>query len=272
MFIKYFIPMQTVNLNFDVMLLYIFAMGFVWNFVANYSKWHDLIRQIFNYNIKIVQILVWFASEFTLNLMNFYILRNLHREHMQSYIFQIKPPPVHVYHFVSPSPNILSNSSTVIFLKVLHENMVSLSENQKFFQFNQVNITIISILMNSGYTQHNWLQILVSDWLISKNLFLWNCLAKWTEIWYEAPMEGSGSFLKTEWKVSDTVSTHWGSSDGNNSRCLWQLKINSYIIIYNWFIIQLSLMYSYTTVQSYFKTMSCIGLFLHNRFFKTDKW
>ena len=95
---------------------------------------------------------------------------------MQSYIFQIKPPPVHVYHFVSPSPNILSNSSTVIFLKVLHENMVSLSENQKFLQFNQVNITIISILMNSGYTQHIWLQIFLNEFE-NKNLLE----AQWVE-------------------------------------------------------------------------------------------
>ena len=33
---------------------------------------------------------------------------------------------------------------------------------------------------------------------------LWNCLAKWTETWWEAPMEGSVlSFLKAEWQVSD---------------------------------------------------------------------
>ena len=53
---------------------------------------------------------------------------------------------------------------------------------------------------------------LVSGWLVSKNL-LWNCLAKWTETWWEAPtfcMEGSVlSFLKAEWKVSDTGSAHW---------------------------------------------------------------
>ena len=49
--------------------------------------------------------------------------------------------------------------------------------------------------------------ILVSDWSISKNLLLWNCLAKWTEIWWEASMEGSVlSFFKAEWKVSDTGS------------------------------------------------------------------
>jgi hypothetical protein len=33
-----------------------------------------------------------------------------------------------------------------------------------------------------------------------------------TETWWEAPMEGSVlSFLKAEWKVSDTGSAHWAS-------------------------------------------------------------
>jgi hypothetical protein len=55
--------------------------------------------------------------------------------------------------------------------------------------------------------------ILVSDWSISKNLLFWNCLAKWTETWWEAPMEVSLlSFLKAEWKVSNTGSAHWASS------------------------------------------------------------
>ena len=41
----------------------------------------------------------------------------------------------------------------------------------------------------------------------------WNCLAKWTATWWEAPMEGSVlSFLKAEWKVSVTGSVHWASS------------------------------------------------------------
>ena len=51
-------------------------------------------------------------------------------------------------------------------------------------------------------------------WLVdfSKTL-LWNCLAKWTEIWWGAPMEGSLlSFLKAEWKVSDTGSALRASS------------------------------------------------------------
>ena len=30
--------------------------------------------------------------------------------------------------------------------------------------------------------------ILVSDWSISNNLLLWNCLAKWAELWWEAPI------------------------------------------------------------------------------------
>jgi hypothetical protein len=35
----------------------------------------------------------------------------------------------------------------------------------------------------------------------------------WIEIWWKAPMEGSVlSFLKAEWKVSDTDSAHWASS------------------------------------------------------------
>ena len=33
--------------------------------------------------------------------------------------------------------------------------------------------------------------ILVSDWPISNNLLLWNCLAKWADLWWEAPIEGS---------------------------------------------------------------------------------
>jgi hypothetical protein len=36
-----------------------------------------------------------------------------------------------------------------------------------------------------------------------------------TKTWWEAPMRGSVlSFLKAEWKVSDTGSAHWASSLG----------------------------------------------------------
>ena len=48
-----------------------------------------------------------------------------------------------------------------------------------------------------------------------KNLLFWNCLAIWTKTWWETStcMEGSVlSFLKAEWKVSDTGSAHWASS------------------------------------------------------------
>jgi hypothetical protein len=37
-----------------------------------------------------------------------------------------------------------------------------------------------------------------------------------SETWWEARMEGSVlSFLKAEWKVSDTDSAHWASSLGS---------------------------------------------------------
>ena len=50
-------------------------------------------------------------------------------------------------------------------------------------------------------------------WLVDSKNLLWNCMAKWTEAWWEAPMEGSVlSFLKAEWKVSDAGSAHWASS------------------------------------------------------------
>jgi hypothetical protein len=47
-----------------------------------------------------------------------------------------------------------------------------------------------------------------------KIFFSETALSKWTDIWWEAPMEGSVlSFLKAEWKVSDTCSAQcWASS------------------------------------------------------------
>jgi len=47
----------------------------------------------------------------------------------------------------------------------------------------------------------------VLDWSISKNLLIWNCFAKMNR--YEGSVL---SFLKAEWKVSDTGSAHWASS------------------------------------------------------------
>ena len=46
-----------------------------------------------------------------------------------------------------------------------------------------------------------------------KSLLLWNCLAIWTLVG-SIYMYGSSvlSFLKAEWKVSDTGSVHWASS------------------------------------------------------------
>jgi hypothetical protein len=61
--------------------------------------------------------------------------------------------------------------------------------------------TKFQFILESGFRGEDFLEI-----KISKNL-LWKCLAKWTETWWEAPMEGSVlSFLKAEWKVSDTGS------------------------------------------------------------------
>ena len=57
------------------------------------------------------------------------------------------------------------------------------------------------------------MQLLFMIGRFKKKSSLWNRLSKWTEIWKGAPMEGSvWSFLKTEWKVSDTGSVHWASS------------------------------------------------------------
>jgi hypothetical protein len=51
--------------------------------------------------------------------------------------------------------------------------------------------------------------------LFLKIFFSETAMPKWTEIWWEAPMEGSVlSFLKAEWKVSDTGSAHWIWSSG----------------------------------------------------------
>jgi hypothetical protein len=69
--------------------------------------------------------------------------------------------------------------------------------------------------------------MLVSGWLISKNILLLNCLAYWTETWREAPMEGSVlSFLKAEWKVSDTGSSHWASSCYHHQKVIDHVHAN----------------------------------------------
>jgi hypothetical protein len=49
--------------------------------------------------------------------------------------------------------------------------------------------------------------------IVKQNLTDQSAMPKWTELWWEAPMEGSVlNFLKAEWKVSDTGSAHWSSS------------------------------------------------------------
>ena len=81
--------------------------------------------------------------------------------------------------------------------------------------------------------------ILVSGWLIGWNLLFWNCLAKWTETWWEAPMECSVlSFLKAEWKVSDTGSANWASSCVMNTNYL-PFLINNFVRVGRCFYIML---------------------------------
>ena len=63
-----------------------------------------------------------------------------------------------------------------------------------------------------------------------KNVIFWNYLAIWTETWLEAStcMVGSVlSFLKAEWKVRDTGSTHWASSFNKN--LTWLMREYMYL-------------------------------------------
>jgi hypothetical protein len=69
--------------------------------------------------------------------------------------------------------------------------------------------------------------ILVSDWPISNNLLLWNCLAKWAELWWEAPIEGSvcikfpQSRMKSErHRLSGLQSTNICRITTCNERCI----------------------------------------------------
>jgi hypothetical protein len=54
-----------------------------------------------------------------------------------------------------------------------------------------------------------------------------NCLAKWAELWWEAPIEGSVciSFLKAEWKVNDIGSDHWASIFSEQSTNIYRITI-----------------------------------------------
>jgi hypothetical protein len=72
---------------------------------------------------------------------------------------------------------------------------------------------LISSLSVNKHGHHRQFLFMIGRYL--KNLLLWNCLAKWTETWWKAStcMEGCVlSFLKAEWKVSNTGSVHWASS------------------------------------------------------------
>jgi hypothetical protein len=61
-------------------------------------------------------------------------------------------------------------------------------------------------IWQSSFREEDFLEINQSETRIA-------CGTKWTETWWEAHMEGSVlSFLKAEWKVSDTGSAHWASS------------------------------------------------------------
>ena len=95
---------------------------------------------------------------------------------------------------------------------------------------------LISSRSVSKHGHHMQFLFLIGRFL--KNLLLWNCLAIWTETWYEAStcMEGSVlSFLKAEWKVSNTGSAHWASSYGytvdvdssNQSDCAFKKNVFS---------------------------------------------
>jgi hypothetical protein len=74
--------------------------------------------------------------------------------------------------------------------------------------------TKFRFILQSGFRRKLFLEIDQLEIRIAwKIFFSETALPKWAEIWWEAPMEGSVlSFLKAEWKVSDTGSVGWASS------------------------------------------------------------
>ena len=79
------------------------------------------------------------------------------------------------------------------------------------------------ILFRSLNKQGGHRQFLFQIGRFLKIFFSETALPNWTEICWEAPMEGSVlSFLKAEWKVSDTGSDHWASSFKKNCIQTWQ--------------------------------------------------
>jgi hypothetical protein len=111
------------------------------------------------------------------------------------------------------------HSLTILFFILLPLNfnvLFTLRYCQQLFQL-QLNLSISkdekTINLQKWLPQAN----LVSGWLVSKNL-PWDCLAKWTKTWWEAPMEDSIlSFLKAEWKVKI-----FRNQPTRNKICLWQ--------------------------------------------------
>jgi hypothetical protein len=77
---------------------------------------------------------------------------------------------------------------------------------------------MVSLVQVSQYTVISAWNSMVTPavkWFVNRDIMTTNKLPGmyWTEIWWEAPMEGSVLiFLKAEWKVSDTGSAHWASS------------------------------------------------------------
>ena len=57
---------------------------------------------------------------------------------------------------------------------------------QKTGRFSIKNVDFVSIRKQTWPPQTYFF----SDWPISKNLLLWNCLVKWTKAWLKASMEG----------------------------------------------------------------------------------
>ena len=98
-------------------------------------------------------------------------------------------------------------------LKSAHFVMLHYTKLTETWQEASIECPLWRLLISSRSVDKHGQFLFLIGWYL-KNL-LWNCLAKWTETWYEAStcMEGSVlSFLKAEWKVSDTGSAHWTSS------------------------------------------------------------
>ena len=111
--------------------------------------------------------------------------------------------------------------------------------------------------------KHLW-KVLSKECTFCKKLLLWNCWAIWTETWKEAStcMEGSLlSFLKAEWKVSDTGSADWASSSLSQrwppKTCLTVVKltlatasIKEFLVLYD--------LYLYSLCSTFHINLTCV--------------